>query len=133
MCPNEGGKDSSVTCLLTISSFTEGENLYILEEIFQLLKVKEHCSEDCGGRGGGGGRLGERVDEKHCCQNLRVYKIAEGSGASLVAQWLGICLSMHETKVQSLAQEDPTWRGAAEQISPCTTTTVEGEPGSCSC
>ena len=29
-------------------------------------------------------------------------------GASLVAQWLRICLAKHETPVHSLVQEDPT-------------------------
>ena len=39
-------------------------------------------------------------------------------GASLVAQWLRICLPMQGTRVQALVQEHPT-----EQLSPCATTT----------
>ncbi|XP_049571681.1 ribonuclease P protein subunit p21 isoform X1 [Orcinus orca] len=41
-------------------------------------------------------------------------------GASLVAQWLGICLPVQGTRVRALVQEDPTCR---EQLSPCTTAT----------
>ena len=41
-------------------------------------------------------------------------------GASLMAQWLRIHLPMQGTRVQSLVWENPH---AAEQLSPCTTTT----------
>ena len=37
--------------------------------------------------------------------------------ASLVAQWLGICLPMQGTRVRALAWEDPTCRGAAGPVS----------------
>ena len=37
--------------------------------------------------------------------------------ASLVAQWLGACLLMQETRVRALAWEDPTCRGAAGPMS----------------
>ena len=37
-------------------------------------------------------------------------------GASLVAQWLRICLPMQGTQVPSLAQEDPTCRGATKPV-----------------
>ena len=33
--------------------------------------------------------------------------------ASLVAQWLRVCLPMWATRVRALGQEDPTCRGAA--------------------
>ena len=38
-------------------------------------------------------------------------------GASLVAQWLRICLPMRGTWVQALVWEDPTCRGATEPVS----------------
>ena len=38
------------------------------------------------------------------------------SGASLVAQWLRICLPMQATRVRSLVQEDPTCRGATKSV-----------------
>ena len=38
----------------------------------------------------------------------------EQTGASLVVQWLRICLSMQGTRVQCLLQEYPTCCGAAE-------------------
>ena len=38
-------------------------------------------------------------------------------GASLVAQWLRICLLMQGTRVRALAWEDPTCRGAARPVS----------------
>uniref|UniRef100_A0A8C0I715 Secretory carrier-associated membrane protein n=1 Tax=Balaenoptera musculus TaxID=9771 RepID=A0A8C0I715_BALMU len=41
----------------------------------------------------------------------------KGSGASLVAQWLRICLPMQGTRVRALVWEDPTCRGATEPVS----------------
>ena len=38
------------------------------------------------------------------------------SGASLVAQWLGIRLPGQGTQVRALGQEDPTYRGAARPV-----------------
>ena len=38
-------------------------------------------------------------------------------GASLVAQWLRICLSMQGTRVRALVWEDPTCRGATGPVS----------------
>ena len=37
--------------------------------------------------------------------------------ASLVAQWLRVCLSMQGTRVQALVWEDPTCRGATRPVS----------------
>ena len=37
-------------------------------------------------------------------------------GASLVAQWLRICLPMQGTQVQALVQEDPTCLGATKPV-----------------
>ena len=38
-------------------------------------------------------------------------------GASLVAQWLRICLPMQGTRVRALVWEDPTCRGATKPVS----------------
>ena len=38
------------------------------------------------------------------------------TGASLVIQWLKICLAIQGTSVQSLIQEDPTYCGATEPM-----------------
>ena len=38
--------------------------------------------------------------------------------ASLVAQWLRICLPMQGTRVRALVWEDPTCHGATEPVSP---------------
>ena len=38
-------------------------------------------------------------------------------GASLVAQWLRICLPMQETRVRALVWEDPTCHGATGPVS----------------
>ena len=40
-----------------------------------------------------------------------------GLGASLVAQWLRICLPMQGTRVRALVWEDPTCRGATGPVS----------------
>ena len=45
----------------------------------------------------------------YICQNL--------IGASLVAQWLRICLPMQETRVRALVWEDPTCHGATKPVS----------------
>ena len=37
--------------------------------------------------------------------------------ASLVAQWLGVCLPVRDTRVRALVWEDPTCRGAAGPVS----------------
>ena len=37
-------------------------------------------------------------------------------GASLVAQWLRICLPMQGTGVRALVREDPTCRGATKPV-----------------
>ena len=37
--------------------------------------------------------------------------------ASLVVQWLRICLSMQGTRVRALVWEDPTWHGATGPVS----------------
>ena len=36
--------------------------------------------------------------------------------ASLVAQWLGICLPVQGTQVRALVQEDPTWHEAIKPV-----------------
>ena len=50
-------------------------------------------------------------------QRIRLYKASlksiqrcknDSSGASLVAQWLRICLPMQGTRVRALVWEDPT-------------------------
>ena len=40
----------------------------------------------------------------------------ESCGASLVAQWLRICLPMQGTRVRALVWEDPTCRGATKPV-----------------
>ena len=62
------------------------------------------------------------------CYNYRRVKIwveksLEGNhqnitnGASLVAQWLRICLPMQGTRVRALVWEDPTCHGATKPVS----------------
>ena len=41
----------------------------------------------------------------------------QSMGASLVAQWLRICLPMQGTRVQALVWEDPTCCGATRPVS----------------
>ena len=50
------------------------------------------------------------------CRLLKSYfKIQVG--ASLVAQWLRICLPMQGTRIRALVWEDPTCRGATRPVS----------------
>ena len=57
----------------------------------------------------------DRQDEK-----AKGYVPDEGKdktpGASLVAQWLRICLPMQGTQVRALAWEDPTCRRAVKPV-----------------
>ena len=50
-----------------------------------------------------------------CC----LHSVVKSSslGASLVAQWLSVCLSVQGTRVQALVWEDPACRGAAGPVS----------------
>ena len=56
--------------------------------------------------------------EPRACR-LRGEKIKEANlfRASLVAQWLRVCLPMQETRVRALVWEDPTCRGATRPVS----------------
>ena len=45
------------------------------------------------------------------------YQLKIGCRASLVAQWLRVCLLMQGTRVRALVWEDPTCRGAARPVS----------------
>ena len=47
----------------------------------------------------------------------RGHESRNASRASLVAQWLRICLLMQETRVRALVWEDPTCHGAAGPVS----------------
>ena len=49
-------------------------------------------------------------------ENLKPYKRMKWR-ASLVAQWLRICLPMQGTRVRALVWEDPTCRGAIRPVS----------------
>ena len=55
--------------------------------------------------------------EEHLILPRPVVDTKTRSGASLVAQWLRICLLMQETRVQALVWEDPTCRGATRPVS----------------
>ena len=47
----------------------------------------------------------------------KLHKIKQHVWASLVAQWLRICLPMQGTRVRAVVWEDPTCRGAAGPVS----------------
>ena len=48
---------------------------------------------------------------------LKISYQNEPSWASLVAQWLGVCLPVGGTRVRALAWGDPACRGAAGPVS----------------
>ena len=48
---------------------------------------------------------------------LRKSYVKKIHGASLVAQWLRVCLLVKGTRVRALVWEDPTCRGAAGPVS----------------
>ena len=53
----------------------------------------------------------------HLNSDSRGIKKVKKYGASLVAQWLRICLLMQETRVRALVWEDPTCHGAVGPVS----------------
>ena len=53
----------------------------------------------------------------HTRITLRYLSIKVYVRASLVAQWLRICLLMQGTRVRALVWEDPTCRGATRPVS----------------
>ena len=48
---------------------------------------------------------------------MKTGRLRENLGASLVAQWLIICLLMQGTRVRALVWEDPTCHGATRPVS----------------
>ena len=48
--------------------------------------------------------------------HLRVVARRDGHRASLVAQWLRLCLPMQGTQVRALVREDLTCRGATKPV-----------------
>ena len=50
-------------------------------------------------------------------EHSKITLIKKESWASLVAQWLGICLPMQGTRVRALVWKDPTCRGATKPVS----------------
>ena len=46
----------------------------------------------------------------------RMHKNKKEAGASLLAQWLRICLTMQGTWVWAMVREDPTCRGATKPV-----------------
>ena len=48
---------------------------------------------------------------------LKFERSEDHMGASLVAQWLRICLPMQGTRVRALVWEDPACRGATRPVS----------------
>ena len=48
---------------------------------------------------------------------VRVATIKKSTGASLVAQWLRICLLMQGTRVRAPVWDDPTCRGTTRPVS----------------
>ena len=65
-------------------------------------------------------RVGSDIDVNNSVEEallkLKLKKLAQ-VGASLVAQWLRICLPMQGTWVRALVWEDPTCRGATGPVS----------------
>ena len=62
----------------------------------------------------------EGREHGHCVGNFRVgHQELKNQlvGASLVAQWLRICLPMQGARVRALVWEDPTCRGATRPVS----------------
>ena len=63
-------------------------------------------------------RLEKEVEKEEFLSNrVFLYFYKREGGASLVAQWLRVCLPMQGTRVRALVWEDPTCRGATGPVS----------------
>ena len=60
--------------------------------------------------------LSRKILNEILANGIQQY-IFKNTGASLVAQWLRICLLMQGTRVRALVWEDPTCHGAAGPVS----------------
>ena len=69
----------------------------------------------------------------HRTQKKSFHFLKRQAGASLVAQWLRICLPMQGTQVRALVWEDPTCRGATRPVSHNYWACASGEIGRASC
>ena len=60
-----------------------------------------------------------RIQSKpeHALEPKEILQVRNAFRASLVAQWLRICLLMQETRVRALVWEDPTCQGATGPVS----------------
>ena len=72
------------------------------------IKTLIHCWWEC--------RITQSLWET-AWQFLKQQQQHKKQGASLVAQWLRICLPMQGTRVRALAWGDPTCRGATRSLS----------------
>ena len=62
--------------------------------------------------------IGNRFNVQDRLMEFKVIEYKKFTdGASLVAQWLRICLLMQGTRVRALVWEDPTCHGAAGPMS----------------
>ena len=58
-----------------------------------------------------------RCNQSWILQHCIIHYQKKQCRASLVAQWLGVCLPMQGTQVRALVWEDPTCRGATRPVS----------------
>ena len=61
--------------------------------------------------------MGQRRNYKETRKDFEMNENKDTDRASLVAQWLRICLLMQGTRVRALVWEDPTHRGATRPVS----------------
>ena len=64
------------------------------------------------------GFIAKKVKERFLIWGLQIKLTKGRSGASLVAQWLRICLPMQGTRGRALVWEDPTCHGATKPCAP---------------
>ena len=78
-----------------------------------------YTERQCAQKNRKGGYWGEVISPVHILKEDNFLKgnINTLPWASLVAQWLRICLPMQGTRVQALVWEDPTCRGATKPVS----------------
>ena len=126
--PRQCGEELSVTRVQSVPKLQNTDNWHICHLPPKCLAHAEKFTPSAGGPSSVllGQRVGGRGGEKsHSIADMGPSTFVQEtpplkvscSGASLVAQWLRICLLMQGTRVRALVWEDPTCHGAAGPVS----------------
>ena len=103
---------------ITLSEKGQSKRLHTGNSLaVQWLGLRTFIAKGPGSIPGQGTRIPQDAWHSQKKKNCHYPVIKSLWGASLVAQWLRICLPMQGTRVRALVWEDPTCRGATKPVS----------------